>query len=168
MRYNRIKTCDTQNTDGLCVSLWLQGCPHRCEGCWNKETWSYDDGILFGEREVEYILDELSYKQDLAILGGEPLIERNLSELTKLCIAVKNVRPDTKIWLWTGYIYEDIKDLELLKYIDILIDGKFEQDKKVDFRTTKNNDDKYRGSSNQIIINLNNERRELYNGSNKA
>ena len=168
MRYNRIETCDTQNTDGLCVSLWLQGCPHRCEGCWNKETWSYDDGILFGEREVEYILDELSYKQDLAILGGEPLIERNLSELTKLCIAVKNVRPDTKIWLWTGYVYEDIKDLELLKYIDILIDGKFEQDKKVDFRTTKNNDDKYRGSSNQRIINLNNERRELYNGSNKA
>ena len=112
MRYNRIKTCDTQNTDGLCVSLWLQGCPHRCEGCWNKETWSYDDGIPFGEREVEYILDELSYKQDLAILGGEPLIERNLSELTKLCIAVKNVRPDTKIWLWTGYIYEDIKDID--------------------------------------------------------
>ena len=155
MRYNRIKTCDTQNTDGLCVSLWLQGCPHRCEGCWNKETWSYDDGILFGEREVDYILDELSYRQDLAILGGEPLIERNLSELTKLCIAVKNVRPDTKIWLWTGYIYEELLNRDddntklILNNITALIDGPYIESKR-DITL------KMRGSSNQRIINLTN------------
>lgn len=154
MRYNRIKTCDTQNTNGLCVSLWLQGCPHRCEGCWNPETWDYDSGILFGEREIEYILEQLSYNQNLAVLGGEPLIERNLQPLLELFKIVKNTRPNSEIWLWTGYEYDEIKHLELLHYVDYLIDGKFVQDKKVDYRITKVNDDKYRGSSNQKVINL--------------
>ena len=112
MRYNRIKTCDTQNCEGLCVSLWLQGCPHKCEGCWNEETWDYNGGILFTEREVEYILDQLSYNQDLAILGGEPLIKRNIEPLTELCKTVKNFNPNIKIWLWTGYCFEELTDEE--------------------------------------------------------
>lgn len=154
MRYNRIKTCDTQNSDGLCVSLWLQGCPHRCEGCWNEETWDFDSGIPFGERELEYILEQLSYNQNLAILGGEPLIERNMECLIELCRVVKNTRPSADIWLWTGYKYEEIKHLEVLNYIDYLIDGKFEEENKVDYRKTRKEIDKYRGSSNQNFIDL--------------
>ena len=154
MRYNRIKTCDTQNCEGLCVSLWLQGCPHKCEGCWNEETWDYNGGILFTEREVEYILDQLSYNQDLAILGGEPLIKRNIGPLTELCKTVKNFNPNIKIWLWTGYNYDDVKHLELLDYLDYIIDGKYEKDKNVDYRITNVEQDKYRGSYNQNIIKL--------------
>ena len=154
MRYNRIKTCDTQNCEGLCVSLWLQGCPHKCEGCWNEETWDYNGGILFTEREVEYILDQLSYNQDLAILGGEPLIKRNIEPLTELCKTVKNFNPNIKIWLWTGYNYDDVKHLELLDYLDYIIDGKYEKDKNVDYRITNVEQDRYRGSYNQNIIKL--------------
>ena len=161
MRYNRIKTCDTQNTNGLCVSLWLQGCPHKCEGCWNPETWDYNSGILFGEREVEYILDQLIYNQHLAILGGEPLIKRNLQPLLELCKTVKAIRPYSEIWLWTGYKYNEVKHLELLNYVDYLIDGKFDINKKVDYRITKIEEDKYRGSSNQNIIKLKKEREGL-------
>ena len=161
MRYNRIKTCDTQNTNGLCVSLWLQGCPHKCEGCWNPETWDYNSGILFGEREVEYILDQLIYNQHLAILGGEPLIKRKLQPLLELCKTVKAIRPYSEIWLWTEYKYNEVKHLELLNYVDYLIDGKFDINKKVDYRITKIEEDKYRGSSNQNIINLKKEREGL-------
>ena len=158
MRYNRIKTCDTQNTNGLCVSLWLQGCPHRCEGCWNPETWDYEGGIVFGDREIEYILDQLSYNQNLAVLGGEPLIERNIQPLLQLFKMVKEVRPKSEIWVWTGYDYKEIEHLELLNYVDYIIDGKFDKNNKVDFRITKFELDRFRGSSNQNVINLNKKR----------
>ena len=158
MRYNRIKTCDTQNTNGLCVSLWLQGCPHRCEGCWNPETWDYEGGIVFGDREIEYILDQLSYNQNLAVLGGEPLIERNIQPLLQLFKMVKEVRPKSEIWVWTGYNNKEIEHLELLNYVDYIIDGKFDKNNKVDFRITKFELDRFRGSSNQNVINLNKKR----------
>lgn len=154
MRYNRIKTCDTQNTDGLCVSLWLQGCPHKCSGCWNKETWDFDGGLAFTEREIEYIIDQVSYGQNLAILGGEPLIERNIESLTCLCKAIKTLYPNQSIWLWTGYDYEQVKHLQLFDFIDYVIDGQYIEGLNVDYRVTLNDDDKYRGSCNQKIINL--------------
>lgn len=150
MKYNKIKPNDVSNGDGVSVSLFTQGCPHHCVGCFNKETWTMEDGKEFTHHTIKYILHSLNRNnvdRHLSILGGEPLIPRNEIELSQLCRQVKDLYPNKKIWLWTGYLYEDVKDNEVLKYVDVLIDGKFDMSK-------KNLSLKYKGSENQRVIDL--------------
>lgn len=147
MRIARIKTCDINNGDGLMVSIWTQGCSIRCRNCHNKETWDFKYGVEFDEDNIKLVLDLLKYPQNLAILGGEPIEESNFDMLLKLFVEVKKIYPSKLIWLWTGRKFEDINKLEILKYIDILIDGQFIAEKK-DLNL------KYRGSSNQRVIDV--------------
>ena len=141
---NDIVDCD----DGICVSLWMSGCSHKCKGCHNKELWDYNYGEEINREDllikIENSLTKNDIKRNFSILGGEPLDPKNIENTIYFC---KKVKEDinTKIYIWTGYLYEDIKDLEIFNYIDVLIDGPYVEN-------LRNLDLKLRGSSNQRIL----------------
>lgn len=153
MRYCKIKPNDVANGSGIVVSLWTQGCPHRCKGCHNQETWDFKGGEEFTHKEADEILEMLDkdgIKRDLSILGGEPLCPANYSGVMNLLSVIKSERPHTKVYLWTGYTLDELLKkyyIREFKNIDVLIDGKFEEDKK-DLSL------KYCGSTNQRVINM--------------
>lgn len=154
MRYAKIKPNDVVNGEGVCVSVWTQGCPHHCKGCFNPTTWDYNGGdtwTIDKSREVLELLDKNGVHRHLSILGGEPLCPENIHGVIELCSYIKLIRPNTKVHVWTGYLFEDLIEkygTSMFKHtIDVLIDGKFEEDKK-DIRL------KMRGSSNQRVINV--------------
>jgi anaerobic ribonucleoside-triphosphate reductase activating protein len=155
MRYSAIKTCDIHNGEGLRVSLWTQGCKGYCgETCHNKETWDECKGKEFTEQEYKVIKEELLKGQNLSIIGGEPLEEYNINDLTIFLKQIKEEIPHLNIWLWTHFSWEDIKSLELIQYINVIIDGKYVDELKCDYRKTGIEGDKWRGSSNQRILNV--------------
>lgn len=158
MHYCKIKTDDIANGPGVRVSLYVSGCPHRCKGCFNPETWDYNAGKPFTEKEIQKIINSLKpeYISGLSLLGGEPLAEQNRKEVALLVQKVKELFPDKTIWCWTGFLYEDllsekIKDKNLsylLDNLNVLIDGPFiESQKDLSLR--------YCGSKNQKVYFLN-------------
>lgn len=153
MRFSKIKDNDIANGIGITMSLWTQGCPHHCKGCFNVETWDFNGGKEFTNEDLKYILnniDKNNIKRNLAILGGEPLCPQNVEGVIELCEQFKKAYPEKMIYLWTGYEVEkfDYTQMKIFKYVDILIDGKFEEDK-------KNLSIMLRGSSNQRVIDVN-------------
>lgn len=152
MRYAKIRKFDVSNGPNVRVTLFVSGCTNRCEGCFNKELQDFNYGNRWG-REIE---DEfISYVKNenisgVNILGGEPLDQTFDNDLLNLLIRIKN-ETGKSIWLWSGYVLEDIlkdeKKKQIIKNIDVLIDGRFEIEKR-DISL------KYRGSSNQRIIEL--------------
>ncbi|MDK2584352.1 anaerobic ribonucleoside-triphosphate reductase activating protein [Romboutsia sedimentorum] len=153
MRFSKIKDNDIANGLGITMSLWTQGCPHHCRGCFNSETWDFNIEKEFTKDDLKYILDSIdknNIKRDLSILGGEPLCSQNVEGVINLCKEFKKYYPDKKIYLWTGYTVENFNEIqkEILKYIDVLVDGKFEEDK-------KSLAIMLRGSSNQRVIDVN-------------
>jgi anaerobic ribonucleoside-triphosphate reductase activating protein len=155
MRYSAIKTCDLKNGSKLRVSLWLQGCKGYCGSiCHNKDTWDFNGGKEFTETEYNLILKELKRGQQLSISGGEPLESVNIEDLTQFLQNIKKELPIINIWLWTHFLWEEVKSLELMKYLDVLVDGMYKEELNCDFRITKIEGDKWRGSSNQSIINV--------------
>ncbi len=159
MNYADIKSIDVANGPGVRVSLFVSGCSHHCEDCFNKETWDFHFGELFGEKEIDIILEHLSHShiKGFSLLGGEPFEFTNQQGVLPLLRRIKEVYPEKDIWCWTGYLFDkDIRDKmmlnwpetrELISYIDILVDGRFEKDKK-DLTL------RFRGSSNQRIIDV--------------
>lgn len=163
MRYAGINYNDMCAAPGVSVTLFTQGCPHHCEGCHNPETWDFDGGKEFTPDVLRKIVEGLVHngvKRNFCIMGGEPLCEQN-TLLTLMTIQyVKQRLPEIKIYLWTGYYYEqllkssDPKIPLILKEIDVLVDGPF-------IKTLRDITLKMRGSSNQNIIDL----KERRNGS---
>lgn len=149
MRYADITTCDIANGKGIGVVLWCQGCSLNCPGCQNKCTHAVAEGLEFTKAEEDFILAELSkpYVQRLTLSGGHPLEPYNIDACLALCKRVKAEFPNKQIWCYTGWSYEDIKDLEIMSYIDVVVDGPFVEDLK-DLRL------KWRGSANQRIIDV--------------
>ncbi len=152
MRFSKIKDNDIANGLGITMSFWTQGCPHHCKGCFNKETWNYNSGKEFTDKDLNYILTNINknnIKRDLSILGGEPLCPENIEGVINLCKEFKRNYPEKIIYLWTGYTIENFNNTqkEILNYIDILVDGKFEEE-------NKNLSIKLRGSSNQRVIDV--------------
>ena len=150
MRIAKIKDNDIANGLGISMSVWTQGCPHHCKGCFNVETWDFNGGKEFTKEDLEYIINNINkdgVERNLSILGGEPLCPENVEGVINLCKQIREVYPEKRIYLWTGYTYEefDYTQKKVLKYIDVIIDGKFEIDKK-DLSLM------LRGSSNQRII----------------
>ena len=162
MRYHDITKCDLKNGMGIRVVLWVSHCEHHCEGCQNPQTWSENSGIPFDSSAIEEIFDELSkdYVSGLTLSGGDPLSLLNRYEIHNFLKEVKRRYPLKNIWVYTGYLWEDIQNLELTKYIDILVDGKF-------IGELSNPSPKWCGSSNQRIIDVQNSLKEnktiLYN-----
>ena len=153
MRYASIKPNDSINGEGVCVSLFVQGCEGKCPNCFNKETWNFNGGKPFGGRELQYIKRSLTangIKRNFSILGGEPLHSNNIKEVTTIINEIKTFDNSIKIYVWTGYLYEDLLKKygeKIFKNIDVLIDGRFEMEEK-DVTL------KLRGSSNQRIIDI--------------
>ena len=152
MKFIRIKDNDIANGVGITMSLWTQGCPHHCKGCFNMETWDFNKGKEFTELDLKYIFDNINKNdihRDLSILGGEPLCPQNIEGVINLCKEFKKIYPNKKIYIWTGYTLEEFNDTQksILKYIDVIVDGKFIEEK-------RNLSLKFRGSENQRVINV--------------
>lgn len=149
MRYAKIRSTDISNGPGIRVSIYVQGCNHHCEGCFNPETWNFEGGNLFNRRVLTQFLELAKPRKivGFSILGGEPLQQGK--DMLALVKAMKKEYPDKTIWMWTGYTYEELDEeqLEIVKHIDVLVDGKFDITKK---RPTL----KFRGSDNQRIIDI--------------
>lgn len=147
MRYANITTCDIANGKNVGVVLWCQGCSLNCPNCHNDCAHSPDEGMEFTKVEEEKLFTELHRPQikRLTLSGGHPLEPYNLPTCTNLCKRVKQELPDTEIWCYTGWLWEDVKDLEIMKYLDVLVDGPFINEYR-DITLP------WRGSSNQRII----------------
>ena len=122
MRFSKIKDNDIANGLGVTMSLWTQGCPHHCKGCFNGETWDFDAGEEFEDSDLEYILENINKNnvhRDLSILGGEPLCPENVDGVIEVCKIFKEKFPEKKIYLWTGYVVEQFneKQRNVLNYI---------------------------------------------------
>lgn len=156
MRYNTIKPNDIANAPGISVSIYLQGCPHHCHNCFNPETWDFDGGQEFTQDTLKLIISSLTANgvpRSLSLLGGEPLCPEN-QFLTYLIIeSVKKSVPNTKIFIWTGYILEDFlehpanKLSKILELTDVIIDGPY-------IDSLRDITLQMRGSSNQRIIDV--------------
>ena len=149
MNYMTIKPVDVANGPGVRVSLFVSGCSHHCPGCFNAEAWDYDAGELFTLETAQEIMELCDKPQiaGLSILGGEPLDRKNLHDVTVLAAVFKNRFPDKDLWVYTGYRYEGVEMLHIMKYIDTLVDGPFvEAQKDLSLR--------FRGSRNQRIIDV--------------
>ena len=156
MRYAGINYNDMSAAPGISVSFFTQGCPHHCKGCHNPETWDFNSGKEFTYDVLLNIIKALTangINRSLAIMGGEPLCEEN-AFLTLLVIkSVKEVLPNTKVYLWTGYTYENIQKSNdphvksIIEQIDVLIDGPY-------IEALRDITLPMRGSSNQNIIYL--------------
>lgn len=157
MNYHDIKKVNMLNGDGLRVVLWVSGCNHYCKNCFNPETWDANSGLLFDENAMQEIREELSkgYCAGITFSGGDPLYPRNRKKIKEIINEIKQDFPTKTIWLYTGYLFEELLiDAEqdyYLKYIlnntDILIDGEFIEEEK-----SINNP--WVGSSNQRIIDV--------------
>ena len=158
MRYAGLIKNDTAAAPGICVTFFVQGCPLRCPGCHNPESWDFDGGKEFTPEVLDEIISGLTannINRTLCIMGGEPLCSENLFLTTLIIKEVRQQKPNVKIYLWTGYTYEELLSKKtsnpkleyVLDNIDCLIDGPFIQEEK-DITL------QMRGSRNQRIIYL--------------
>ncbi len=136
--------------EGVRLVIFLCGCPHKCKGCHNAITWDIRKGVTVPIKEVlDYLISKLNKGKfsGVTFSGGDPLYQAEA--LKSLVSQLREVKPELNIWVYTGYKYEDIKEFPVIKLIDILVDGKFEIDKKFPNK-------KFRGSYNQRILKLKN------------
>lgn len=149
MYYGRIRKVDIANGPGVRVSLFVSGCRNHCKGCFQPETWDFHYGQPYDRFTANEIIKALSpeHISGLTILGGDPMEPENITEVTILCYLVKKLYPDKTIWLYTGYHWENLKDLEIMKYIDVMVDGPF-------IENLKDISLAYRGSSNQRVLDI--------------
>ncbi len=155
MNYGAIKKHDIANGPGVRVSLFVSGCRHRCQNCFNSDTWDFNYGQLFTESTAEEILNAANhdYITGLSLLGGEPLEPENRDEIIRLAKLFRKRYPHKSIWCYTGFTMEEIFEGKageqlaerLLPCIDVLVDGRFIEAKK-DLSLL------FRGSSNQRIL----------------
>lgn len=167
MYYGTVKKCDVANGEGIRTTLFVSGCTNRCKNCFQPETWAFDYGSPFTDEVAEDILStfENSSVRGLTILGGEPMEPSNQRALLPFLREFKRRYPKKNLWLFTGNLYEELTGAlgdhpkcievtaEILSLVDILVDGRFEEEKKqLGLR--------FRGSSNQRIIDMNKTRDE--------
>lgn len=148
--YAKIRKMDISNGPGVRVSLFVQGCPFHCKNCFNSETWNPEGGKPFTEAELKLLMDLCApeYIDGLSILGGEPLWkDASLEMTTAVAKEFKTRYPKKSLWLWTGFKWEQVKDLPIMKYVDVVVDGQF-------IEGCADPTLKWRGSSNQRIIDV--------------
>lgn len=145
-----MRRMDISNGDGIGVALFVQGCRKHCYNCFNPQSWDFNGGKEWGNiaySDFWYFVSE-KFINRVSILGGEPLEEENIKTVTNLLRECKECYEDSiKTWLWTGRKFEDIKDLEIMKYLDVIVDGEYiDSERDVTL--------KYRGSKNQRLIDV--------------
>lgn len=152
MKYNKIRKMDISNGPGVRVSIFMQGCSFNCKNCFNPETHDFNGGKEFNEETINRVLELCGSDviEGLSILGGEPMHPKNLEGTTKLAKAFKEKYPNKNLWVWSGFKFDqELKDKEAMKYIDVLVDGQFQDD-------LKNPTLQWRGSENQRVIDVQN------------
>ena len=154
MNYASIKNCDIANGPGVRVSLFVSGCTHHCQDCFNQEAWDFNYGQVFDQSVMDHLLELLQpgYIRGITYLGGEPLDPRNQGGLLELSRQIKARMPEKSIWCFTGYVWEHLPRVpgvtdELLSLCDVLVDGPFVAAK-------KNLSLRFRGSENQRLIDV--------------
>ena len=154
MRIAGLNTNDFANGEGVCVSLFVQGCPHHCKGCFNPQTWDFSGGEeepfdLKGQ--IVKAISANGILRNFSVLGGEPLCQENVEEVSKIIASIKNTYPEIKIFVWTGYTLEQLKQQnnpyinDILSHIYMLIDGPYIEEQR-DITL------KLRGSKNQRLL----------------
>lgn len=150
MNYHNITHDDMKNGDGLRTVLWVAGCNHYCEDCQNPQTWDAHDGIPFdNDAEVELFnwIDK-DYCSGITFSGGDPLYPANRNVVLRLCKRFRYRYGKTKtIWLYTGYMWNEIKDLDIIKYVDVLVDGPY-------LKELRDVTAEWCGSTNQKVIDV--------------
>ncbi|MBQ8218210.1 MAG: anaerobic ribonucleoside-triphosphate reductase activating protein [Bacilli bacterium] len=148
MNYMKIYKTSLADGEGWRTVLFVSGCHHHCKDCHNKEAWNPNAGYPFTQEVKEMLFDCITDQIDgLTLSGGDPLHKKNIAEVTALCKEFKDRFPNKTIWLYTGNLYRDSKDLEVMKYVDVVVDGEF----RIDLKDTTL---AFRGSSNQRIIDV--------------
>ena len=149
MRYHNITKDDMLNGDGLRVVLWVAGCNHNCKGCHNPVTWDIRGGIPFDQAAKEELFEELKkpYVSGVTLSGGDPLHPDNRRDIGELIDEISEKFPSKTIWLYTGYDWEAIRDLPLIRKVDVVVDGEFVE-------TLKDANLHWKGSSNQRVIDV--------------
>jgi anaerobic ribonucleoside-triphosphate reductase activating protein len=155
MRIAGLTKNDTTNGEGICVSLWVQGCPHHCKGCHNPESWDFNGGEYVNNWHlIDKIAEAITangIQRNFSILGGEPFAPQNINDTYQILWHIKEKFPSIKTFVWTGYTLKQIKDMYeeiVLENIDVLIDGPFikaERDITLKFRGSKNQRILYKG-----------------------
>lgn len=149
MKIQNITEIDMSNGMGIRTVLWVSGCSHKCKGCHNPQTWDPDSGVDYNE-EIEIMLfDALSasFIKGITFSGGDPLYPGNRDAVGQIIEKVHNNFPNKDIWLYTGYLWEEIKDLPYIKYVNVLVDGEFHINEKDPLLP-------FAGSRNQRVINV--------------
>lgn len=149
MRFHNITKDDMLNGDGLRTVLWVAGCEHHCDDCQNPVTWNPNGGIPFTEETKKELFEALgkSYVSGITFSGGDPLYETNEPEVLALAKEIREKFPNKTIWLYTGYLWEYVKSREIVKYIDVLIDGPY-------VKQLRDTNLHWRGSANQRVIDV--------------
>ena len=150
MRYNKIRKMDIADGPGVRVSIFMQGCTFNCKNCFNKDTHDFCGGKEFTDETINRVLElcDKDHIEGLSILGGEPMHPKNIEGTTKLAKAFKEKFPNKNVWAWSGFLFDrDLKDKEVLNYLDTLVDGQYVDE-------LRNPSLKWRGSSNQRVINV--------------
>lgn len=149
MRYHNITKDDMLNGDGLRVVLWVAGCSHCCKDCHNPVTWDPNGGLYFDESAKAELFEELKkdYVSGITFSGGDPLHIANVNDVTELSKEIRETFPEKTIWLYTGSTWEEVRRMEIVRYLDVLVDGEFVFAKKDPLLCWK-------GSSNQRVIDV--------------
>lgn len=150
MNYIKITECDATNGPGVGVVLWVSGCRCHCKGCYNQESWDFCVGQPYTKETEDYIIDLFKnkpYYTRLTLSGGHPFEPENVKACEELCRKIKEKCPNVEIWAYSGFYWDKIKNLDIMKYVDVLVDGPFVAelfDEKL----------QWRGSSNQAVIDV--------------
>ena len=149
MNYHDITKEDMLNGDGLRVVLWTAGCNHHCKNCQNPITWDENGGLPFDKKAEDELFEALdkSYISGITFSGGDPFFPGNRKEIMRLAKKCKEKFPKKTVWSYTGYLWEDVKDVEGIENIDVLIDGEYKEE-------LGDNNLHWVGSSNQRIIDV--------------
>lgn len=151
MRYNKIRKMDISDGPGVRVSIFMQGCTFKCKNCFNPETHDFKGGTEFTDDTIDKVLSlaKPDHIKGLSVLGGEPMHPVNIDGTMKLVKAFKEKYPNKSVWVWSGFLYDDIieRNKEIFNYIDVLVDGQY--DDSLHDPTLK-----WRGSSNQRVIDV--------------
>ena len=156
VRFAAINKNDFINGEGVCVSFWVQGCPHHCKGCHNPEQWDFNSGqYKDNDIIVEEIINAITandIQRNFSVLGGEPFAPQNIIDVCEIIFKVKQRFPNIKIYVWSGYTLEELRKMyspKILDNIDVLIDGRFvleERDITLKLRGSKNQRILYKGT----------------------
>lgn len=149
MNFHKITTNDIANGIGIRVVLWVSGCEHHCKECHNPQTWNINSGIPFTQKDYTTLYKALDkpYINGITFSGGDPLHINNRETIYQISTALRKDLPSKTQWLYTGYSWEEVKDLPIINNLDVLVDGEFEIDKK-DITLL------FKGSSNQRLIDV--------------